>query len=84
MSTEKPRRRRRYSGKNPRRFSEKYKELAPERYADDVARIIATGKTPAGMIPPFFYWLPVGLAFAPSFSYWLRPIGLAFAPLILI
>jgi len=52
MSTEKPRRRRRYSGKNPRHFSEKYKELAPERYADDVARVIASGKTPAGMHRP--------------------------------
>jgi 16S rRNA (cytosine1402-N4)-methyltransferase len=52
MSTEKPRRRRRYSGKNPRHFSEKYKELAPERYAGDVARVIASGKTPAGMHRP--------------------------------
>jgi 16S rRNA (cytosine1402-N4)-methyltransferase len=52
MSTEKPKRRSRYSGKNPRHFSEKYKELAPERYADDVARVIASGKTPAGMHRP--------------------------------
>jgi 16S rRNA (cytosine1402-N4)-methyltransferase len=42
-------RRPRYSGKNPRRFHEKYKELDPERYADDVQKIVASGKTPAGM-----------------------------------
>ena len=42
-------RRVRYSGTHPRRFAEKYKEHAPERYADDVQKIIATGKTPAGM-----------------------------------
>src|SRR5436309_7088239 len=48
MSTEKSRRRPRYRGKNPRHFSEKYKEHAPERYAADVAKVIAGGKTPAG------------------------------------
>jgi 16S rRNA (cytosine1402-N4)-methyltransferase len=45
-------RRVRYSGKNPRRFDQKYKEQNPERYADDVARIIKTGKTPAGSHRP--------------------------------
>jgi 16S rRNA (cytosine1402-N4)-methyltransferase len=45
-------RRPRYSGRNPRHFSEKYKEHAPERYADDVAKVIASGKTPAGMHLP--------------------------------
>jgi len=45
-------RRPRYSGKNPRRFDEKYKELNPERYAADVAKIVASGKTPAGMHRP--------------------------------
>jgi 16S rRNA (cytosine1402-N4)-methyltransferase len=49
MSAEKPPRRPRYKGKNPRHFSEKYKELAPERYAGEVAKVIAAGKTPAGM-----------------------------------
>ena len=39
----------RYSGKNPRRFHEKYKELNPERYEADVQKIVASGKTPAGM-----------------------------------
>jgi 16S rRNA (cytosine1402-N4)-methyltransferase len=41
-------RRPRYAGKNPRRFEEKYKELNPERYAADVAKVLASGKTPAG------------------------------------
>jgi len=42
------RRRPRYRGTHPRRFEQKYKELAPERYADTVARVIASGRTPAG------------------------------------
>ena len=41
-------RRVRYAGTHPRRFAEKYKEQSPEHYAEDVARIIASGKTPAG------------------------------------
>lgn len=49
---EKPKRRPRYPGKNPRNFHEKYKELQPDRYADDVAKVIAGGKTPAGMHRP--------------------------------
>jgi 16S rRNA (cytosine1402-N4)-methyltransferase len=49
---EKPRRRPRYSGRNPRRFEDKYKEHDPERYADDVAKVLASGKTPAGMHRP--------------------------------
>ena len=50
--TPRPRRRERYSGRNPRKFSEKYKEHAPERYGDDVAKVLASGKTPAGMHRP--------------------------------
>jgi 16S rRNA (cytosine1402-N4)-methyltransferase len=46
------RRRPRYSGKNPRRFEEKYKEHNPERYADTVAKVLASGKTPAGSHRP--------------------------------
>jgi 16S rRNA (cytosine1402-N4)-methyltransferase len=46
------RRRPRYAGKNPRRFEEKYKELNPERYAADVAKVLAAGKTPAGSHRP--------------------------------
>ncbi len=48
-----PRRRRpRYPGKNPRRFEEKYKELAPQKYPETVAKVLAAGKTPAGMHVP--------------------------------
>jgi len=43
------RRRPRYAGNHPRRFDEKYKERNPERYAGTVARVLASGKTPAGM-----------------------------------
>jgi 16S rRNA (cytosine1402-N4)-methyltransferase len=46
------RRRPRYGGTHPRRFEEKYKEHNPERYADTVARVIASGKTPAGSHRP--------------------------------
>lgn len=43
-----PPRRKRYGGKNPRHFDEKYKELDPDRHAETVAKVIASGKTPAG------------------------------------
>jgi 16S rRNA (cytosine1402-N4)-methyltransferase len=49
---DKPKRRPRYTGRNPRQFSEKYKELAPDRYPDDVAKVILAGKTPAGSHRP--------------------------------
>jgi 16S rRNA (cytosine1402-N4)-methyltransferase len=45
-------RRKRYSGKNPRRFEEKYKEHDPTRYRETVAKVIASGKTPAGTHRP--------------------------------
>ena len=45
-------RRVRYSGKYPRHFTEKYKELHPEKYAATVAKVIAKGSTPAGMHIP--------------------------------
>jgi len=45
-------RRKRYSGKNPRKFAEKYKEHNPEKYGEDVAKVIASGKTPAGTHRP--------------------------------
>jgi 16S rRNA (cytosine1402-N4)-methyltransferase len=45
-------RRPRYRGTHPRSFHEKYKELNPERYADDVDRVIARGATPAGTHRP--------------------------------
>lgn len=50
--SDRPARRPRYRGRNPRHFHEKYKELQPERYADDIAKVIASGKTPAGMHRP--------------------------------
>ena len=45
-------RRRRYPGKNPRAFHDRYKELNPERYPEDVQRVLASGRTPAGMHLP--------------------------------
>ena len=45
-------RRVRYAGKNPRRFDEKYKELNPDQHAGTVAKVIASGKTPAGTHRP--------------------------------
>jgi len=42
----------RYAGKHPRRFEEKYKEHQPGRYAQTVAKVLASGKTPAGMHRP--------------------------------
>ena len=45
-------RRRRYTGRNPRHFHDKYKELNPERYASDVEKVLAAGKTPAGTHRP--------------------------------
>ena len=45
-------RRPRYTGNNPRRFADKYKEHQPERYAADVAKVLAAGKTPAGSHRP--------------------------------
>lgn len=42
-------RRVRYSGTHPKKFSEKYKEQNPEKYADTIEKIISKGSTPAGM-----------------------------------
>jgi 16S rRNA (cytosine1402-N4)-methyltransferase len=42
----------RYAGKNPRRFEEKYKEHDPGRFAGTVAKVLASGKTPAGTHRP--------------------------------
>jgi 16S rRNA (cytosine1402-N4)-methyltransferase len=53
LSPETPHQRRpRYPGKYPRRFHEKYKELHPARYAETVAKVLASGKTPAGTHRP--------------------------------
>ena len=41
-------RRVRYKGTHPRRFAEKYKELAPEQHAEELEKVLARGHTPAG------------------------------------
>lgn len=45
-------RRPRYRGTHPRQFGEKYKELDPARDPATVAKVLASGKTPAGMHVP--------------------------------
>ena len=45
----KPTRRIRYKGTHPKAFKEKYKELQPELYEDDIEKVIQQGRTPAGM-----------------------------------
>src|SRR2546423_4307868 len=51
-SPAKTKRRPRYPGKHPRRFSEKYKERNPNRYPDTIQKVLASGKTPAGTHRP--------------------------------
>ncbi len=46
------RRRPRYPGRNPRRFGEKYKERDPARFPETVAKVVSSGKTPAGTHRP--------------------------------
>lgn len=50
--SEKPKRRVRYKGTHPRHFSQKYKELNPEQYAEEMAKLHAKGKTPVGTHRP--------------------------------
>jgi 16S rRNA (cytosine1402-N4)-methyltransferase len=45
-------RRVRYRGTHPRRFEEKYKELDPQHYSDEVRKVMDRGQTPAGMHRP--------------------------------
>ncbi len=45
-------RRQRYSGKNPRKFEEKYKEHRPESYPETFQKVLDSGKTPAGSHRP--------------------------------
>ncbi len=45
----KPPRRVRYKGTHPKTFKEKYKELQPELYAEDIEKVLQKGYTPAGM-----------------------------------
>ncbi len=49
---EKPKRRPRYSGKNPRKFHEKYKELNPGRYGQHLEKVLERGATPVGTHRP--------------------------------
>ncbi len=49
---QKHKRRPHYSGKYPKRFEEKYKELQPEKYQDEIRHVIEKGNTPAGMHIP--------------------------------
>ncbi|WP_249028509.1 16S rRNA (cytosine(1402)-N(4))-methyltransferase RsmH [Tannockella kyphosi] len=42
-------RRVRYKGTHPTKFHEKYKEHNPDKYKDDIEKIIKKGNTPAGM-----------------------------------
>ena len=51
-TSDKPPRRPRYRGKNPRNFDEKYKELQPDKYAADIQKVLASGRTPAGTHRP--------------------------------
>lgn len=41
-----------YSGRYPKKFEEKYKELNPEKYKDEIQHVIEKGNTPAGMHIP--------------------------------
>ena len=52
LEVPRPRRRPRYSGRNPRRFEDRYKEHDPTRYSADAAKIEASGKTLAGSHRP--------------------------------
>ena len=47
-----PLRRPRYRGSHPRHFEQKYKELNPELDSETIAKVLASGKTPAGQHLP--------------------------------
>ena len=49
MDNPEHKRRVRYQGTHPKNFSEKYKELEPEKYGETIDKIIQKGNTPAGM-----------------------------------
>lgn len=49
MEENKPKRRKRYSGKYPKTFEEKYKEQQPDKYQDVIEHVMEKGNTPAGM-----------------------------------
>jgi 16S rRNA (cytosine1402-N4)-methyltransferase len=47
--TPKSNRRVRYKGTHPKSFKEKYKELQPNQFSEDVEKVMQQGRTPAGM-----------------------------------
>jgi len=51
MNDQEPKRVRRvrYTGTHPKSFKEKYKELQPDKYSEDITKVIQQGRTPAGM-----------------------------------
>ncbi len=50
MEKEKTYKRRvRYSGTHPKRYSEKYKEMQPDKYPEIIEKVISKGSTPVGM-----------------------------------
>ena len=51
-NTGKPKRRPRYKGTHPKRFTDKYKELNPEKYETEIKKILERGSTPAGSHRP--------------------------------
>jgi 16S rRNA (cytosine1402-N4)-methyltransferase len=52
MENTEHKRRVRYKGTHPKEFNEKYKELQPDKYVEDIAKVISRGSTPAGMHRP--------------------------------
>jgi 16S rRNA (cytosine1402-N4)-methyltransferase len=70
-------RRVRYKGTHPKSFKEKYKELEPEKYSDEVEKAIERGSTPAGMHIPicvneileFFKITPGQIGFDATLGY---------------
>lgn len=47
--TPKGTRRVRYKGTHPKSFKEKYKELQPNQFSEDIEKVMQQGRTPAGM-----------------------------------
>lgn len=71
-------RRVRYAGTHPRTFQEKYKELNPEKYQQEVEKLLRKGKTPAGMhIPICVEEILSFLEIQPGQIGWTPPWGTA-------
>ena len=54
-------RRVRYKGTHPKRFEERYKELAAEQYPEIVPHVMAKGRTPAGQHVPIMVEVNVSM-----------------------